>query len=77
MPSRRLRHIRPIFGGCYGYPDPTGTEFAEQRDLNDYLRAFRDYLFGDRPEPIDPPGSEPLTAEAVDQLIARQLSGER
>ncbi|MET9211308.1 MULTISPECIES: hypothetical protein [unclassified Nocardia] len=57
--------------------DPTGTEFAEQRDLDDYLRAFRDYLFGDRPEPIHPPGSEPLTPEAVNQLIARQLSGER
>ncbi|MGC4990485.1 hypothetical protein [Nocardia salmonicida] len=43
--------------------DPTETRFADQRDLDEYLRAFRDYLFGTRPEPIYPPGSEPLSPE--------------
>ncbi|MEV6432433.1 hypothetical protein [Nocardia sp. NPDC051463] len=38
--------------------DPTGTRFADQRDLEEYLRAFRDYLLGTRLEPIYPPGSE-------------------
>ncbi|MEV0708564.1 hypothetical protein [Nocardia aurea] len=37
--------------------DPTEIRFADQRDLEEYLRAFRDYLSGDRPEPIYPPGS--------------------
>ncbi|WP_174186243.1 hypothetical protein [Nocardia barduliensis] len=44
--------------------DPTETRFADQRDLDEYLRAFRDYLFGTRPEPIYPPGSEPLSPDA-------------
>ncbi|MFD6108029.1 hypothetical protein ACFWFQ_35830 [Nocardia salmonicida] len=43
--------------------DPTETRFADQRDLDKYLRAFRDYLFGTRPEPIYPPGSEPFSPE--------------
>ncbi|WP_147471502.1 hypothetical protein [Nocardia stercoris] len=43
--------------------DPTETRFADQRDLEEYLRAFRDYLSGTRPEPIYPPGSEPLSPE--------------
>ncbi|WP_406234211.1 hypothetical protein [Nocardia sp. NBC_01009] len=43
--------------------DPTETRFADQRDLDEYLRAFRAYLFGTRPEPIYPPGSEPLSPE--------------
>ncbi|MFC4128278.1 hypothetical protein [Nocardia rhizosphaerae] len=36
--------------------DPTGIRFADQRQLDEYLQAFRDFLFGDRAEPIDPPG---------------------
>ncbi|MEU8895634.1 hypothetical protein AB0C65_07240 [Nocardia sp. NPDC048505] len=52
--------------------DPTETRFADQQDLDDYLRAFRDYLFGTRPEPIYPPGSEPLSPEdAVRQTLGR------
>ncbi|MGW2661892.1 hypothetical protein ACWCW7_13085 [Nocardia tengchongensis] len=43
--------------------DPTETRFTDQRELDEYLRAFRDYLFGTRPEPIYPPGSEPLSPE--------------
>jgi hypothetical protein len=35
--------------------DPTETRLADQRELDEYLRAFRDYLFGTRPEPIYPP----------------------
>lgn len=35
--------------------DPTGVRFAEQRELDEYLRAFRDFLFGTRPEPLEPP----------------------
>ncbi|WP_378740894.1 hypothetical protein [Nocardia brasiliensis] len=34
--------------------DPTRTRFADQRELDEYLRTFRDYLFGTRPEPICP-----------------------
>ncbi|MCC3313993.1 hypothetical protein [Nocardia africana] len=36
--------------------DPTGIRFADQRELGEYLRAFRDYLLGDRTEPITPLG---------------------
>ncbi|MEV0333380.1 hypothetical protein [Nocardia sp. NPDC050717] len=36
--------------------DPTGARFADQDDLVEYLRAYRDYLFGDRAEAIRPPG---------------------
>ncbi|MEV6772938.1 hypothetical protein AB0N05_30315 [Nocardia sp. NPDC051030] len=43
--------------------DPTEARFADQRELDEYLRAFRDYLFGTRPEPIYPPGSEPFTLD--------------
>ncbi|MFC6010309.1 hypothetical protein [Nocardia lasii] len=39
--------------------EPTGTSFADQQDVDEYLRAFRDYLVGDRPEPIIPAGGEP------------------
>ncbi|MQY31644.1 hypothetical protein [Nocardia aurantia] len=35
--------------------DPTETRFADQRELDEYLRAFRDYVFGTRPTPIDLP----------------------
>ncbi|MEU1210148.1 hypothetical protein [Nocardia sp. NPDC005825] len=45
--------------------DPTEARFTDQRDLDEYLRAFHDYLFGTRPEPIDPPGSEVPTLEAI------------
>jgi len=44
--------------------DPTGTKFADQQELDEYLRAFRDYLFGTRPEPISPPVGEPLSIRA-------------
>ncbi|MGV9408969.1 hypothetical protein ACWDOP_03560 [Nocardia sp. NPDC003693] len=43
--------------------DPTETRFTGRHELDEYLRAFRDYLFGTRPEPICPPGSEPLSPE--------------
>ncbi|MGW5517959.1 hypothetical protein [Nocardia africana] len=36
--------------------DPTGIRFADQRELDEYLRAFRDYLLGNRTEPITPLG---------------------
>ncbi|MCP2293574.1 hypothetical protein ACFYT3_35180 [Nocardia amikacinitolerans] len=35
--------------------DPTQSRFSDQRELDEYLRAFRDYLFGNRPEPLYPP----------------------
>lgn len=38
------------------WADPTRSWFFDQRELDEYLRAFRDYLFGNRPEPIYPPG---------------------
>ncbi len=40
--------------------DPTGIRFADQEALGEYLRAFRDYLLGDRAEPISPPERETL-----------------
>ncbi|WP_280221155.1 hypothetical protein [Nocardia neocaledoniensis] len=36
--------------------DPIGAGFADQEQLVEYLQAFHDYLFGDRPAPIPPPG---------------------
>ncbi|WP_109530210.1 MULTISPECIES: hypothetical protein [Nocardia] len=53
--------------------DPTGIRFADQRDLEEYLRAFRDYVSGDRPEPIYPPGSEPLSPEEAVRRAMRNL----
>ncbi|QLY32841.1 hypothetical protein [Nocardia huaxiensis] len=38
--------------------DATNTWFFDQQELDEYLQAFRDYLFGDRPEPIYPPDNE-------------------
>ncbi|MFC4377406.1 hypothetical protein ACFO5K_25320 [Nocardia halotolerans] len=35
----------------------TDTEFFDQDELDEYLTAFYDYLFGDRPEPIYAPGN--------------------
>lgn len=40
--------------------DPTDAWFDDQRELDEYLRAFRDYLFGNRSEPIHPPGNNRL-----------------
>lgn len=57
--------------------DPTGTRFADQRDLDEYLCAFRDYLLGDRPEPIYPPGSEPLAPEEAQRRAVQILFGGR
>ncbi|MDR7167170.1 hypothetical protein J2W56_000888 [Nocardia kruczakiae] len=45
--------------------DPTGIRFAEQEALGEYLRAFRDYLLGDRAEPIFPPEPETLPSGAI------------
>ncbi|MFB7876881.1 hypothetical protein ACFC06_16630 [Nocardia sp. NPDC056064] len=33
----------------------THVWFERQEDLDEYLRAFSQYLFGDRDEPIPPP----------------------
>ncbi|GAB4585666.1 hypothetical protein [Nocardia sp. IFM 10818] len=49
--------------------DPTGIRFADQWELDEYLRAFRDYLFGTRQEPICPPGAGQLPLEAESQLL--------
>ncbi|MEV6560589.1 hypothetical protein AB0M22_33060 [Nocardia sp. NPDC051756] len=38
------------------WSDPTEIRFDDQQQLDDYLQAFRDYLFEDRPEPIYPTG---------------------
>ncbi|MEU2258332.1 hypothetical protein [Nocardia xishanensis] len=43
--------------------DPTEARFADQRELDEYLRAFRDYLFGSRPEPIYLRGNEALSPD--------------
>ncbi len=48
--------------------DPTETRFADQQDLDEYLRAFRDYLFGDRPEPIYLPAGERLSLDVQPRL---------
>lgn len=53
--------------------DATETRFADRRDLDEYLRAFRDYLFGTRPEPLYPPGSEPLSPEDEYMRAIRRL----
>ncbi|WP_327097726.1 hypothetical protein OIE68_02265 [Nocardia vinacea] len=48
--------------------DPTETRFADQRELDEYLRAFRAYLFGTRPESISPPGGVRLSPDAQPRL---------
>ncbi|WP_433672285.1 hypothetical protein ACQP06_11940 [Nocardia sp. CA-136227] len=35
--------------------DPNTTTFRDQQHQNEYLRTFRDYLFGHHPDPIYPP----------------------
>ncbi|MFB7718117.1 hypothetical protein [Nocardia sp. NPDC056100] len=37
--------------------------FFDQQELDTYLQAFHDYLFGDRAEPIYPPDNERLPPE--------------
>ncbi|MFI6369000.1 hypothetical protein ACIBG0_40530 [Nocardia sp. NPDC050630] len=44
--------------------DPTDAWFDNQRELDEYLRAFRDYLFGNRSEPIPPPSNNRLPPRA-------------
>ncbi|MFC8045887.1 hypothetical protein [Nocardia sp. NPDC057353] len=53
--------------------DPTETRFADRRDLDEYLGAFRDYVSGERTEPIYPPGSEPLSPEEAVRRAMRVL----
>ncbi|MGY1947059.1 hypothetical protein [Nocardia asiatica] len=38
-----------------GWFDPNTTTFLDQQQQDEYLRAFRDYLFGRHPYPIYPP----------------------
>lgn len=56
--------------------DPTFIWFFDQQELNEYLQAFHDYLFGDRPEPIYPPDNERLPPEA-DPAPASGLAHDR
>ncbi|MFE7798612.1 hypothetical protein [Nocardia sp. NPDC057440] len=51
--------------------DPTRTRFFDQRELDEYLRAFRDYLFGNRSEPIYPPDNSRLPPDAGTALDDR------
>ncbi|WP_040800982.1 hypothetical protein [Nocardia higoensis] len=52
--------------------DPTESRFADQRDLDEYLRAFRDYVFGTRPEPIYLPTGERPSPDAQPRLPGRE-----
>ncbi|WP_433526035.1 hypothetical protein ACQPZ2_14685 [Nocardia pseudovaccinii] len=58
--------------------DPTKSWFCDQRELDEYLRAFRDYLFGDRLEPISPPGNNrfPPDAGTATDGRARESGGQ-
>lgn len=38
----------------------TSTPFCTREQLREYLQAFHDYIFGDRPEPITPPPNDEL-----------------
>ncbi|MEU6189202.1 hypothetical protein [Nocardia sp. NPDC047038] len=44
--------------------DPNTTRFLDRQEQDEYLRAFRDYLFGHRPQPIYPPGPGRLPLDA-------------
>ncbi|MFE9581848.1 hypothetical protein ACFYO1_36110 [Nocardia sp. NPDC006044] len=46
------------------WSDPTNVRFGDQQELAEYLRAFRDYLFGDRAEPIYPARSSRASSPA-------------
>ncbi|MGY1868326.1 MULTISPECIES: hypothetical protein [Nocardia] len=35
--------------------DPNTTAFRDQQQQDEYLRTFRDFLFGHHPDPIYPP----------------------
>ncbi|WP_194836594.1 hypothetical protein [Nocardia sp. XZ_19_369] len=50
--------------------DPTGAWFLEQQELDEYLCAFRDYLFGDRSEPISPPRNKRPPLDAGGQELS-------
>lgn len=43
--------------------DPTQSRFLDQQEMDEYLAAFRDYLFGNRPEPIYPPARDRPTPD--------------
>ncbi|MEV0368000.1 hypothetical protein [Nocardia fusca] len=43
--------------------DPSTTEFLDQQQQHEYLRGFRDYLFGHHPYPVYPP-RKPLPPDA-------------
>ncbi|WP_433672190.1 hypothetical protein ACQP06_11425 [Nocardia sp. CA-136227] len=43
--------------------DPTEIRFTDQSELDEYLQAFRDYLFGTRRNPLPPPGGELLAPD--------------
>ncbi|MFJ1455085.1 hypothetical protein [Nocardia sp. N2S4-5] len=43
--------------------DPTRSRFLDQQEMDEYLAAFRDYLFGNRPEPIYPPARDRPTPD--------------
>jgi hypothetical protein len=38
----------------------TSTPFCTREQLREYLQAFVDYVFGDRPAPIEPPENDQL-----------------
>jgi hypothetical protein len=40
------------------WSESTHTPFCGRAQLHEYLKAFYDYVFGDRPEPIEPPSNE-------------------
>lgn len=55
--------------------DPTQARFFDQQELDEYLRAFRDYLFGNRPEPIYPPARNRPTPDGAPGGGAARDSG--
>ncbi|WP_034266552.1 hypothetical protein [Actinospica robiniae] len=72
---RAHAELRAAYQAAYDYVlayDPTLREWASATDtpfctreqLREYLQAFYDYVFGDRPEPIyPPPNDEPCPHE--------------
>ncbi|AHH16901.1 hypothetical protein NONO_c21030 [Nocardia nova SH22a] len=72
MVREALDHViarRPMLNDWF---DPNTTVFLDQQQQEEYLRTFRDYLFGLHPYPVYPPRKRfPLDAETAHKARPR------
>jgi hypothetical protein len=64
------RHLLEHVPSSREWMGATSTPFCTREQLREYLQAFADYVFGDRPEPIEPPeNDEPCGHELNDDGV--------